>query len=205
MTLCNVLYYCSGSSLWFKLHNADRWSGGYDFSYTSAESRGCGGELFGTRGAVTSQDYPAAHNQTADCYWTIRVPQGQRVQLKFAAFMVGPEEGSCSENYVELVDGVINPNVRRLIPRFVQAVKSLFVSPVPRFCGHSSPAIHTSSSDIVTIHYVTSTTNIGQYRSDKPFHTLFVLSGTGWRALFQIEAMESVSGSTPSGGLIPSL
>ena len=67
---------------------------------------------------MTSQDYPSAYNQTSDCYWTIRVPQGQRVKLKFATFMVGPEEGSCTQNYVELVDGVVNPNVRRLIPRF---------------------------------------------------------------------------------------
>ena len=109
---------CSGSVLWFKLHNTDRWSSGYDFSYTSSDTRGCGGELFGTRGAVTSQDYPTPYNQTSDCYWTIRVPQGQRVMLKFASFMVGPEEGSCTQNYVELVDGVVNPNVRRLIPRF---------------------------------------------------------------------------------------
>merc|ERR1719228_2822345 len=75
--------YSSGSSLWFKLHNADRWSSGYDFSYTSSDTRGCGGELFGTRGAVTSQDFPGTYNQTSDCYWTIRVPQGQQVQLIF--------------------------------------------------------------------------------------------------------------------------
>ena len=91
------------------------------------------------------------------------MPQGQGVMLKFANFMVGPEEGSCRENYVELVDGVVNPNVRRLIPRFVKLTNLYWLHVFPRFCGHSVPAVHTSSSDVVTIHYVTSTNNTGQY------------------------------------------
>merc|ERR1719317_558328 len=87
---------------------------------------------------------------------------------------LSPEEGSCTGNYVELVDGVINQNVRRLIPRF---------------CGHSIPAVHTSSSDTVSIHYVTNTNN----------------TGMGWRAVFQIADGETLSGSTPTGGLVPSI
>ena len=126
-TICNIRLPSSGSSLWLKLHNTDRWSSGYDISYTSSDTRGCGGELYGTRGAVTSQNFPNTYNQTSDCYWTVRVPQGQRVKLKFTAFMVGPEEGACTENYVELVDGIINPNVRRLIPRFGSNVKWVLV------------------------------------------------------------------------------
>ena len=31
------------------------------------------------------------------------------------------------------------------------------------------------------------------------------VSGMGWRALFQIQAEEPLSGSTPAGGLIPTL
>jgi hypothetical protein len=35
-----------------------------------------------------------------------------------------------------------------------------------RFCGRDLPAIHTSNSNIVTLHYVTSTNNTGKYAED---------------------------------------
>ena len=82
------------------------YSQGYDISYTSSEERGCGGEVEGTRGAVTSPGFPAAANrvsvshfqldlyalsicQATDCTWTVSVPMGQQLQLRFTEFTLG--------------------------------------------------------------------------------------------------------------------
>ena len=54
----------SGPALWFHLVSASRgWSQGYDLSYTSSVERGCGGEVTGTRGALTSPGFPSAAGQ----------------------------------------------------------------------------------------------------------------------------------------------
>ena len=81
------------------------YSPGYDISYTSSEERGCGGKVEGTRGAVTSPGFPATANrvswvillaldtlslcQATDCTWTISVPMGQQLQLRFTEFTLG--------------------------------------------------------------------------------------------------------------------
>ena len=36
----------------------------------------------GTRGVVTSPGYPGVTNTSGDCWWVVRVPQGQRIQLR---------------------------------------------------------------------------------------------------------------------------
>ena len=75
----------SGGSLSFRLHTARGYSGGYDLTYTSSEAGpGCGGEVGGTRGVVTSPGYPGVTNTSGDCWWVVRVPQGQRIQLRSA-------------------------------------------------------------------------------------------------------------------------
>ena len=73
----------SGSVLSFRLHTSRGYSGGYDLTYTSSEAGpGCGGEVGGTRGVVTSPGYPGVTNTSSDCWWVVRVPQGQRIQLR---------------------------------------------------------------------------------------------------------------------------
>ena len=79
---------------------------------------GCGGELFGTRGVVTSQNYPANINSTSDCSWVLRVPTGQNLQLRFTTFNIhSNERGVCDGNYLEIIDGLRSDNLRRLRPR----------------------------------------------------------------------------------------
>ena len=139
----------SGPRLTFRLHTERGWSGGYDLSYTSTTvAPGCGGQLFGTRGAVTSQNYPANHNTTSDCSWELRVPQGQRLQLRFETFNIqSNERGGCEGNFLEIRDGLRSDRVRRL---------------TPRYCGSSKPANHVSSTSLVSLRYVTNTNNTGQ-------------------------------------------
>ena len=73
----------SGASLSFKLHTTRGYSGGYDLTYTSSGAGpGCGGEVGGTRGVLTSPGHPGVSNTTVDCWWVVRVPPGQRIQLR---------------------------------------------------------------------------------------------------------------------------
>jgi len=164
----------SGNELWFSVKsNSTRYSSRYDIAYTTSETRGCGGMLYDTSGVVTSPNFPAPYNQTSDCYWTLKVPPGQLIEVKFTSFHVGASRDRCgSADYIEIIDGQVDPAFRRL---------------TPRYCGTDTPAVHTSDSNIVTLHYVTSTNN----------------SGMGWRALYQIQQETTASGSSPTGGFVP--
>ena len=44
---------------------------------------GCGGTLYNTRGVVTSPNFPQAHAQLSNCQWTLKVPPGQKIELRF--------------------------------------------------------------------------------------------------------------------------
>ena len=121
----------------------------------------------------------------------VRVPQGQRLQLRFDTFNIhSNERGLCEGNYLEIIDGLRSDTVRRL---------------TPRFCGSSKPADHVSSTSVVSLHYVTNTNNTGQSSEGVRKLSLYNYSqpGTGWRALFQIVPETTMSGSVPTGGLTP--
>ena len=158
----------SGPRLTFRLHTERGWSGGYDLSYTATPGApGCGGQIFGTRGAVTSQNYPANHNTTSDCTWVLRVPRAQRIQIRFDTFNIhSNERGLCDGNYLEIIDGLRSDTVRRL---------------TPRYCGSSKPANHVSSTSVVSLRYVTNTNNTGQSRHGVPSVnlTLIILTRLG--------------------------
>ena len=71
------------ASISFRLHTTRGYCGGYDLTYSSSEAGpGCGSEVGGTRGVVTSPGYPGVTNTSGDCWWVVRVPQGQRIQLR---------------------------------------------------------------------------------------------------------------------------
>ena len=44
---------------------------------------GCGGTLYNTRGVVTSPNFPQGHAQLSNCQWTLKVPPGQKIELRF--------------------------------------------------------------------------------------------------------------------------
>ena len=78
--------FSSGPSLWLRLSAPTAsYSRGYDLSYTStAEGRGCGGELFNTRGTLTSPGFPSSYTQPSDCTWRLKVPAGQRIEIRIS-------------------------------------------------------------------------------------------------------------------------
>ena len=77
----------SGSNLWFKYVIAEggrNWGRNYELFYTSSDQgMGCGGTLYNTRGVVTSPNFPQAHAQLSNCQWTLKVPPGQKIELRF--------------------------------------------------------------------------------------------------------------------------
>ena len=49
---------------------------------------GCGGHLHGTSGELTSPNFPKEYFHNSKCIWTITVPEGKSVQLRFVEFKV---------------------------------------------------------------------------------------------------------------------
>ena len=49
---------------------------------------GCGGHLQGTNGELTSPNFPKEYFHNSKCIWTITVPEGKSVHLKFVEFQV---------------------------------------------------------------------------------------------------------------------
>ena len=53
-------------------------------SLISFVGMGCGGTLYDTRGVVTSPNFPRPYTQQSNCEWTLKVPPGQKIQLRFS-------------------------------------------------------------------------------------------------------------------------
>ena len=77
----------SGSNLWFKYYTGPeprRYGRNYELFYASTEGgMGCGGTIYNSRGVVTSPNYPRSYNRVSNCEWILKVPPGQRIQLRF--------------------------------------------------------------------------------------------------------------------------
>ncbi|KAG5893860.1 hypothetical protein JTB14_005469 [Gonioctena quinquepunctata] len=72
----------------------------YDFSYTSTEDgRGCGGELYNTKGKIYSPMYPNVFRNDTTCTWVIKVPVGLHAVMKFTVFDI---QGSCEQTSVKV-------------------------------------------------------------------------------------------------------
>ena len=56
---------------------------------------GCGGTLYDTQGVETSPNFPRPYAQSSNCEWTLKVPPGQKIELRF----------SCKSNAVQYAGG----------------------------------------------------------------------------------------------------
>lgn len=64
----------------------------------------CGGERSDNKGEITSPQHPSFYPPATDCAWTIKVPSGQKVRLKFTMFRMkepGVDVRVCHKDYVE--------------------------------------------------------------------------------------------------------
>lgn len=67
----------------------------------------CGGFLTDNKGVITSPQHPSFYPPATDCKWTIKVPSGQKVRLKFTMFRMkepGVDVRVCHKDYVEVMD-----------------------------------------------------------------------------------------------------
>ncbi|KAJ0000287.1 hypothetical protein NQD34_012129 [Periophthalmus magnuspinnatus] len=67
----------------------------------------CGGVLTDSKGVIASPQHPSFYPPATDCKWTIKVPSGQKVRLKFTMFRMkepGVDVRVCHKDYVQAMD-----------------------------------------------------------------------------------------------------
>ena len=66
---------------------------------------GCGGQLTGINGSLTSPNYPGNYTERISCRWTITVPSRRVVTITFTDLnIIGT--GDCNRGYVEVFNGI---------------------------------------------------------------------------------------------------
>lgn len=75
----------NNGELWvrFKSNSSDSQTGFYSIYFP-----GCGGHLLGSNGEIKSPNFPKEYFHNSKCIWTINVPEGKSVRLKFVEFNV---------------------------------------------------------------------------------------------------------------------
>ncbi|XP_035528100.1 suppressor of tumorigenicity 14 protein homolog [Morone saxatilis] len=71
------------------------------------EAKKCGGDLSESAGVFTSPLHPSFYPPAVDCKWTIKVPDGKKVRVKFTMFRMkepGVDTRVCHKDYVEVMD-----------------------------------------------------------------------------------------------------
>ncbi|XP_047454013.1 suppressor of tumorigenicity 14 protein homolog [Mugil cephalus] len=82
---------------------------GFEAEYKAiplTEVKKCGGVLSGAKGVFTSPLHPIFYPPAVDCKWTIKVPTGNKVRVKFTMFRMkepGVDIRVCHKDYVELM------------------------------------------------------------------------------------------------------
>lgn len=68
---------------------------------------GCGGHLHGTSGELTSPNFPKEYFHNSKCIWTITVPEGKSVQLRFLEFKVEGDTNRhrCPHDHLSIWNG----------------------------------------------------------------------------------------------------
>ncbi|XP_054636933.1 suppressor of tumorigenicity 14 protein homolog [Dunckerocampus dactyliophorus] len=72
-----------------------------------SEVKTCGGILSASTGVFTSPLHPSFYPPAVDCKWTIKVPAGKKVRLRFNMFRMkepGVDVRVCHKDYVQIMD-----------------------------------------------------------------------------------------------------
>ncbi|XP_053408750.1 cubilin-like isoform X2 [Mercenaria mercenaria] len=128
---------------------------GFRLSYDSTAT-GCGADLTTPTGSFVSPNYPMPYGHNAECFYTITVSRGSRVQLTFVDIEIEVHP-NCNYDYVEVRDGSSNGAL------------------LGKFCGTSNPDPVTSSSNVMWVKYRTDYSVSG-----RGFHAFYIslCSGT---------------------------
>uniref|UniRef100_A0A665W3X1 Suppressor of tumorigenicity 14 protein homolog n=1 Tax=Echeneis naucrates TaxID=173247 RepID=A0A665W3X1_ECHNA len=95
-----------------------------------SELQTCGGALSASKGVFTSPLYPVFYPPAIDCKWTIQVPAGKKVRVKFTMFRMkepGVDIRVCHKDFVEIMD--------------------------TKYCGEMSTLALTSKNNILNVHF----------------------------------------------------
>ncbi|XP_074539077.1 suppressor of tumorigenicity 14 protein homolog [Halichoeres trimaculatus] len=90
----------------------------------------CGGELSESGGSFTSPLHPSFYPPAVDCKWTIKVPAGKKVRVKFIMFRMkepGVDIRVCHKDYVEVMG--------------------------TKYCGEMSSLALTSDTNVLEVHF----------------------------------------------------
>uniref|UniRef100_H2YKV3 CUB domain-containing protein n=1 Tax=Ciona savignyi TaxID=51511 RepID=H2YKV3_CIOSA len=106
---------------------------GFSLTYTASED-GCGGLVVGTtNGVITSPNYPAVYNNHDYCLWTIAVPEGRQINLRWTNFTI-ELHSSCRFDYLKLYNGPTTDSPL-----------------IDTYCGTNEPTEFQSGGNTVTI------------------------------------------------------
>uniref|UniRef100_H2YKV4 CUB domain-containing protein n=1 Tax=Ciona savignyi TaxID=51511 RepID=H2YKV4_CIOSA len=95
---------------------------------------GCGGLVVGTtNGVITSPNYPAVYNNHDYCLWTIAVPEGRQINLRWTNFTI-ELHSSCRFDYLKLYNGPTTDSPL-----------------IDTYCGTNEPTEFQSGGNTVTI------------------------------------------------------
>ncbi|XP_042905263.1 bone morphogenetic protein 1 [Parasteatoda tepidariorum] len=110
-------------------HNAHK---GFKASYEAI----CGGDVIQEKGILHSPNYPEDYWPNKECTWRITVPENHQVALKFQSFEIENHD-NCVYDYLEIRDG--HESTSPLLGRF---------------CGYKNPEDIRSSSNKMTVKFV---------------------------------------------------
>uniref|UniRef100_A0A665W422 Suppressor of tumorigenicity 14 protein homolog n=1 Tax=Echeneis naucrates TaxID=173247 RepID=A0A665W422_ECHNA len=101
-----------------------------EYISSSSAVQTCGGALSASKGVFTSPLYPVFYPPAIDCKWTIQVPAGKKVRVKFTMFRMkepGVDIRVCHKDFVEIMD--------------------------TKYCGEMSTLALTSKNNILNVHF----------------------------------------------------
>ncbi|KAK3105916.1 hypothetical protein FSP39_008473 [Pinctada imbricata] len=136
-TLPNPVF-ATGNTIWMNfMTDASVTHPGFDISWTATpQGIGCGGELTGINGSLTSPNYPGNYTERHSCRWIITVPRRRIVTLMFTDInLLGSAD--CERAYVEVFNGNIDS-----APSF------------GRFCGNEIPARLQTSGNTALVKFI---------------------------------------------------
>ncbi|EDO39007.1 predicted protein, partial [Nematostella vectensis] len=132
--------YSSSSQLWIRFTtDKSTEQKGFLASYSNNDLQEAGHSGF-----ILSPNYPSTYPTNIQCTWKITVPVQNQVELRFENISL---PSWCQEAHVKVIDG-----------------KSLFGNLLGTYCGDDVPVYIHSTSNIITVMFMSSSEDPGDYR-----------------------------------------
>ncbi|KAJ8306835.1 hypothetical protein KUTeg_014919 [Tegillarca granosa] len=130
--------FATGNSVWMNfITDQSVTRDGFDITYTATtQGVGCGGNITGINGSLTSPGYPGNYTGSQTCKWLVTVPARRVVTATFTNMnLIGTE--NCDRHYVQVFNGNSESS-----PQFGQ------------YCGVETPAPLRASGNSILIKFV---------------------------------------------------